>query len=181
MEILLENANEAMRMARQRQIEMSAIPDSFDQAYATIEGHVRIVELKTACPECGSYGVWTYIREPDLWRCVKCHRIPPAGEFVYLIPKEDLCPTCRYHFCLKSVGLARVDECSRYQRALEKLMSLEYQMAVPSKWQYQAKEEACEAIGGREWLLKKDHNKEPRKQRRSLVQSQNLHEKSLFV
>jgi len=104
------------RQMQQRQKEMNAISEQV-KAYATIEGHIWIAEIKTKCPDCGSRGVWTYIREPDLWRCCKCQRIPTAGVFVELIPDENLCPTCKRHFCVRSVGLARVDECERYQRA----------------------------------------------------------------
>jgi hypothetical protein len=107
---------ERWKQMQQRQREMNKIPTQ-EKAYATIEGHIWITEIKTKCPDCKSQGVWTYVRDPDLWRCAKCQRIPPAGAFIELIPDENLCPTCKRHFCVRFVGLARVDECDRYQRA----------------------------------------------------------------
>jgi hypothetical protein len=104
------------KQMQQRQIEMNKIPTP-EKTYTTIEGHIWIAEIKTKCPDCGSRGVWTYTREPDLWRCAKCQRIPPAGAFLELIPDENLCPTCKFHFCIRSQGVARIDECERYQRA----------------------------------------------------------------
>jgi hypothetical protein len=121
MEAILEGTNkrtlaEGETISGNRQAEMNKLP-SQEKSYSTIEGHIWIAEIKTKCPECGSRGVWTYIREPDLWRCCKCWQIPPAGAFIELIPDENLCPTCKHHFCVMSVGLARVDECPKYERA----------------------------------------------------------------
>ena len=104
------------KQMQQRQKEMNKIPTQ-RKSYATIEGYVWIVEIVTECPKCGSRGVWTYMREPHLWRCCKCQRIPPAGELIELIPEENLCPTCKHHFCVRSQGAVRIDECDRYQRA----------------------------------------------------------------
>lgn len=82
----------------------------------TVNGHIGIARIRTVCPEpgCNSNIVWTYVREPDLWRCAKCHPMPEKGSFVLLVPEGYHCPVCKYLFCvLSEADLWR--DCNRFK------------------------------------------------------------------
>lgn len=86
----------------------------------SVNGRVQIAAINTSCPECGEKIVWKYSRDWCRWKCVKCHPLPPKGEFIHVVPENHRarCATCKFLFCIKYEH-GDISDCRRYQsRAL---------------------------------------------------------------